>query len=157
MLAAISRMALLQPIPSMLSHAAPIWCCLAVSVRNKSLHRWRGAATRRVNGIRAHECVPVSYHAATLNLSAIRRCRRKKMGCWKYRAAWMYEHAEEIEQLVRHIQGARSGAFLPTEHAQKGVSGWWNGNHINATLRVYFLPPEKSWLLSGVLFNVYMI
>ncbi len=43
----------------------------------------------------------------------------------KYRAAWMHEHAEEIEQLVRHIQEHGPVRSADFEHAQKGASGWW--------------------------------
>ena len=47
-----------------------------------------------------------------------------KMG-WKYRQAWMQEHAAEIEQLIAHIEQhgpVRSANF---EHPRKGTSGWW--------------------------------
>lgn len=37
----------------------------------------------------------------------------------------MHEHAEEIEQLVRHIQEHGPVRSADFEHAQKGVSGWW--------------------------------
>lgn len=44
---------------------------------------------------------------------------------WKYRRAWMQEHAAEIEALIAHIQDngpVRSVDFAPP---QKGKSGWW--------------------------------
>lgn len=44
---------------------------------------------------------------------------------WKYRQAWMQEHAVEIDQLIAHIQHngpVRSADFA---HPQKGTSGWW--------------------------------
>lgn len=47
-----------------------------------------------------------------------------KMG-WKYRQAWMQEHAAEIEQLIAHIEvhgPVRSADF---EHPRKATSGWW--------------------------------
>lgn len=48
----------------------------------------------------------------------------EKMG-WKYKDAWMQEHAAEIEQLIQHIQQngpVRSADFA---HPRKGASGWW--------------------------------
>ncbi|WPO94037.1 winged helix-turn-helix domain-containing protein [Buttiauxella sp. HR94] len=44
---------------------------------------------------------------------------------WKYRAAWMDEHAAEIKQLIAHILEngpVRSADFA---HPRKGSSGWW--------------------------------
>lgn len=44
---------------------------------------------------------------------------------WKYRAAWMDEHAAEIEHLIAHIHEngpVRSADFA---HPRKGSSGWW--------------------------------
>lgn len=44
---------------------------------------------------------------------------------WKYKAAWMNDHAGEIEQLIQHIQHngpVRSADFA---HPRKGTSGWW--------------------------------
>lgn len=75
---------------------------------------------------------------------------------WKYRAAWMHDHAEEIEQLVRHIQEHGPVRSADFEHAQKGVSGWWEWKPHKRHLEGYS-PPEKSWWLSGVIFNAYMI
>lgn len=48
----------------------------------------------------------------------------EKMG-WKYRAAWMHDHTEEIEQLVRYIQDNGPVRSADFEHPQKGISGWW--------------------------------
>jgi len=48
----------------------------------------------------------------------------EKMG-WKYRPEWMTEHAQEIAQLLDHIElngPVRSADF---EHPRKGASGWW--------------------------------
>lgn len=48
----------------------------------------------------------------------------EKMG-WKYRPEWMTEHAQEIAQLLEHIElngPVRSADF---EHPHKGASGWW--------------------------------
>lgn len=44
---------------------------------------------------------------------------------WKYKAAWMNDHAGEIKQLIQHIQHngpVRSADFA---HPRKGTSGWW--------------------------------
>lgn len=44
---------------------------------------------------------------------------------WKYKAAWMNDHAGEIELLIQHIQHngpVRSADFA---HPRKGTSGWW--------------------------------
>lgn len=48
----------------------------------------------------------------------------EKMG-WKYRPEWMTEHAQEIAQLLEHIElngPVRSADF---EHPRKGASDWW--------------------------------
>ncbi|TCW16683.1 hypothetical protein EDF73_102493 [Raoultella sp. BIGb0138] len=44
---------------------------------------------------------------------------------WKYRKAWMAEHAEEIQQLREHI--AQNGPVRSADfaHPRKGASGWW--------------------------------
>ncbi|QIK13276.1 winged helix-turn-helix domain-containing protein [Leclercia sp. 29361] len=47
-----------------------------------------------------------------------------KMG-WKYRQAWMQEHAEEIEQLIGLIQEKGPVRSADFEHPRKGTSGWW--------------------------------
>ncbi len=47
-----------------------------------------------------------------------------KMG-WKYRKEWMQEHAEEIEQLIVHIQQNGPVRSADFEHPRKGASGWW--------------------------------
>lgn len=47
-----------------------------------------------------------------------------KMG-WKYRQEWMVEHADEIEQLIAHIQKNGPVRSADFEHPQKGASGWW--------------------------------
>ena len=47
-----------------------------------------------------------------------------KMG-WKYRQAWMQEHADEIEQLIAHIQEKGPVRSADFEHPRKGTSGWW--------------------------------
>ena len=48
----------------------------------------------------------------------------EKMG-WKYRLAWMLEHAAEIEQLIAHIQENGPVRSADFEHPRKGTSGWW--------------------------------
>lgn len=47
-----------------------------------------------------------------------------KMG-WKYRQAWMQEHADEIEELIAHIQEKGPVRSADFEHPHKGTSGWW--------------------------------
>lgn len=47
-----------------------------------------------------------------------------KMG-WKYRKEWMQERAEEIEQLVAHIEQNGPVRSADFEHPRKGTSGWW--------------------------------
>jgi uncharacterized protein YcaQ len=47
-----------------------------------------------------------------------------KMG-WKYRQAWMQEHAAEIEQLIAHIEQHGPVRSADFEHPRKGTSGWW--------------------------------
>ncbi|WP_312277357.1 winged helix-turn-helix domain-containing protein [Kosakonia cowanii] len=47
-----------------------------------------------------------------------------KMG-WKYRQAWMQEHAAEIEQLIAHIKQHGPVRSADFEHPRKGTSGWW--------------------------------
>jgi uncharacterized protein YcaQ len=47
-----------------------------------------------------------------------------KMG-WKYREAWMQEHAQEIEALIAHIQQNGPVRSADFEHPRKGASGWW--------------------------------
>lgn len=44
---------------------------------------------------------------------------------WKYRAAWMDEHADEIEQLIAHIHENGPVRSADFEHPRKGSSGWW--------------------------------
>lgn len=48
----------------------------------------------------------------------------EKMG-WKYREAWMQEHAQDIALLLEHVRlngPVRSADF---EHPRKGAGGWW--------------------------------
>lgn len=47
-----------------------------------------------------------------------------KMG-WKYRQAWMQEHAADIEQLIAHIEEHGPVRSADFEHPRKGTSGWW--------------------------------
>ena len=47
-----------------------------------------------------------------------------KMG-WKYRKAWMEEHAAEIQGLIDHIQQNGPVRSADFEHPRKGASGWW--------------------------------
>lgn len=44
---------------------------------------------------------------------------------WKYRQAWMQEHAEEIDQLIAHIHEKGPVRSADFEHPRKGASGWW--------------------------------
>lgn len=44
---------------------------------------------------------------------------------WKYRAAWMDEHADEIEQLIAHIHENGPVRSADFDHPRKGSSGWW--------------------------------
>lgn len=44
---------------------------------------------------------------------------------WKYRQAWMQEHAEDIEQLIAHIHEKGPVRSADFEHPRKGTSGWW--------------------------------
>ncbi|EHB7663047.1 TPA: YcaQ family DNA glycosylase [Escherichia coli] len=48
----------------------------------------------------------------------------EKMG-WKYKDAWMQEHAAEIAQLIQHIQNNGPVRSADFEHPRKGASGWW--------------------------------
>ncbi|WP_336218700.1 winged helix-turn-helix domain-containing protein [Citrobacter amalonaticus] len=48
----------------------------------------------------------------------------EKMG-WKYKAAWMKEHAHEISQLLEHIHHNGPVRSADFEHPRKGASGWW--------------------------------
>ncbi|EHR8835921.1 YcaQ family DNA glycosylase [Shigella flexneri] len=48
----------------------------------------------------------------------------EKMG-WKYKDAWMQEHAVEIAQLIQHIQDKGPVRSADFEHLRKGASGWW--------------------------------
>ncbi|XTZ37043.1 winged helix-turn-helix domain-containing protein [Salmonella enterica] len=47
-----------------------------------------------------------------------------KMG-WKYRQSWMQQHADEIDQLITHIQQNGPVRSADFEHPRKGASGWW--------------------------------
>ncbi|MGR4048850.1 winged helix-turn-helix domain-containing protein [Kosakonia cowanii] len=47
-----------------------------------------------------------------------------KMG-WKYRQAWMHEHAADIEQLIAHIEAHGPVRSADFQHPRKGASGWW--------------------------------
>ena len=70
----------------------------------------------------AHEAcfLPRSDFALVRN----RMLAPEKMG-WKYRQAWMQEHAAEIEQLIAHIQENGPVRSADFEHPRKGTSGWW--------------------------------
>ncbi|ELY5931022.1 winged helix-turn-helix domain-containing protein [Cronobacter turicensis] len=48
----------------------------------------------------------------------------EKMG-WKYRAAWMEEHAQEIGELMAFIERNGPVRSADFEHPRKGASGWW--------------------------------
>lgn len=70
----------------------------------------------------AHEAcfLPVSDFALVRH----RMLAPENMG-WKYRTAWMQEHAEEIERLVQHIHENGPVRSADFEHPRKGASGWW--------------------------------
>ncbi len=62
---------------------------------------------------------------------------------WKYRAAWMHEHAEEIEQHWFGIFGNTVGAVLPILNMRgKASAAGGNGSHKRRTLR--FIYRRKS-------------
>ncbi|HFZ8995250.1 TPA: winged helix-turn-helix domain-containing protein [Citrobacter freundii] len=44
---------------------------------------------------------------------------------WKYKSAWMQEHAREIGQLIEHIQEHGPVRSADFEHPRKGPAGWW--------------------------------
>ena len=48
----------------------------------------------------------------------------EKMG-WKYKDAWMQEHAAEIALLIQHIHDRGPVRSADFEHPRKGASGWW--------------------------------
>ena len=48
----------------------------------------------------------------------------EKMG-WKYKDAWMQEHAAEIALLIQHIHDKGPVRSADFEHPRKGASGWW--------------------------------
>lgn len=45
---------------------------------------------------------------------------------WKYRRGWMEEHADEITQLLAHIEENGPVRSADFEHPRKGSSGWWD-------------------------------
>ena len=45
---------------------------------------------------------------------------------WKYRRGWMEEHADEIAQLLAHIEQNGPVRSADFEHPRKGSSGWWD-------------------------------
>lgn len=53
-----------------------------------------------------------------------RMLRPENMG-WKYRPAWMTEHAAEIAQLMEYIEQNGPVRSADFEHPRKGASGWW--------------------------------
>lgn len=57
-----------------------------------------------------------------------------KMG-WKYRQEWMAEHADEIEQLIAHIQ--ENGRYAPRilNTREKAQADGGSGNRTNAILK----------------------
>lgn len=121
-LAAISRMALLQIDTINVVARSPY---LVLFSRLGSYPQvWLDEALRRGELMEywAHEACFLPRR--DFKLIRHRMLSPEKMG-WKYRAAWMHEHAEEIEQLVRHIQEHGPVRSADFEHAQKGVSGWW--------------------------------
>ncbi|WP_105645007.1 winged helix-turn-helix domain-containing protein [Cronobacter malonaticus] len=53
-----------------------------------------------------------------------RMLKPENMG-WKYRAAWMEEHAQEIGELMAFIERNGPVRSADFEHPRKGASGWW--------------------------------
>ncbi|EOI5727323.1 winged helix-turn-helix domain-containing protein [Cronobacter malonaticus] len=53
-----------------------------------------------------------------------RMLKPENMG-WKYRAAWMEEHAKEIGELMAFIERNGPVRSADFEHPRKGASGWW--------------------------------
>ncbi|EBK3987439.1 winged helix-turn-helix domain-containing protein [Salmonella enterica] len=121
-LAAISRMALLQIDTINVVARSPY--LVLFSRLGSYPQAWMDEALRRGELMEywAHEACFLPRR--DFKLIRHRMLSPEKMG-WKYRAAWMHEHAEEIEQLVRHIQEHGPVRSADFEHAQKGVSGWW--------------------------------
>ena len=58
-------------------------------------------------------------------------CLPGKMG-WKYRQAWMHEHAAEIEQLIAHIAEKGPVRSADFEHPRKGQAAGGNGSRTSA-------------------------
>ncbi|QRG77698.1 winged helix-turn-helix domain-containing protein [Citrobacter sp. R56] len=121
-LAAISRMSLLQidtinivarspylVLFSRLGNYPPQWLDDAL-LRGELMEYW------------AHEAcfLPRSDFA----LIRHRMLSPENMG-WKYKAAWMKEHAHEIEQLMQHIHHNGPVRSADFEHPRKGANGWW--------------------------------
>lgn len=53
-----------------------------------------------------------------------RMLKPENMG-WKYRAAWMEEHAQEIGELMAFIERNGPVRSADFKHPRKGASGWW--------------------------------
>ncbi|ELY4220647.1 YcaQ family DNA glycosylase [Cronobacter sakazakii] len=53
-----------------------------------------------------------------------RMLKPENMG-WKYRAAWMEEHTQEIGELMAFIERNGPVRSADFEHPRKGASGWW--------------------------------
>jgi tetraacyldisaccharide 4'-kinase len=83
---------------------------------------WMRRSARELMEYWAHEAcfLPRSDFALVRH----RMLAPEKMG-WKYRQAWMQEHAAEIEQLIAHIQENGPVRSADFEHPRKGASGWW--------------------------------
>lgn len=59
---------------------------------------------------------------------------------WKYKAAWMKEHAHEIEQLLQHIQHNGPVRSADFEHPRRGPAAGGNGNRRSVILKGCSLP-----------------
>ncbi|HKS34622.1 MAG TPA: winged helix-turn-helix domain-containing protein [Enterobacteriaceae bacterium] len=45
---------------------------------------------------------------------------------WKYRRSWMEEHADEIAQLLAHIEESGPVRSADFTHPRKSATGWWD-------------------------------
>jgi len=59
---------------------------------------------------------------------------------WKYKDAWMQEHAAEIAQLIQHIHDKGPVRSADFEHFVKVQAAGGNGSRINGIWKVYLLP-----------------
>lgn len=121
-LTTISRMALLQIDTINIVARSPY--LVLFSRLGEYPQQWLDAALARGELMEywAHEACYLPR--SDFSLVRHRMLAPEKMG-WKYKAAWMKEHAQEIEQLVQHIQQNGPVRSADFEHPRKGSSGWW--------------------------------